>query len=616
MSRSSVRSFSRRRAGLLALVLAAGSAMGVSTAPRSAHAVEVDAVTSVVVTAPGGRAEVGAPLWIDVDWAMPGAAAGDAFSLSLPTSPAIEGAPGSVDITAPDGESIGTCSVSTSTLSCALGEYADTHADVRGTVRIVAVPAHASSEGSATFMSADRPIPVEIPGGSIVVAEVPAITQPLVVGRIDYQDDAVVWTLAFPADWILDGFRIDDPSLVRSTYGPRLAPAVTAPEVSRVPAGAWDPVAGWGQTRIPLTEVTDYVWEQSRPDRLLVTYDQGPLRDYDADTLLVEFSTPLPEDARDGEAFTILSERFEEWLGTEGIIWDTSGEVTYYAPEASGDGTAVRTVSLTAQSTGPGAHDGPFAYAVACADSAADPLPGFPRPYDLRAGDTVVLGRFPEGTTCRVTETDLNGATSVRYSQNPVTVTGDSPEPVVVVAVNVFADVPTGGVRVVEETVGTAAHLVPVDTTYVVDYSYEDASGSTVSGELRVAAGGSATLPDVPVGTEVSLTGRDPIDVAGVTWADPVLAVDGVPAGSSARVAVLDPEPVEVALTNTASIPRAVVEAPGPGAAVGPGQLPRTGSDPVGALLVGVGLVVAGAVCAVVARRSRRGGDREAFDGL
>ncbi|WP_264029315.1 collagen-binding domain-containing protein [Cellulosimicrobium sp. SH8] len=114
--------------------------------------------------------------------------------------------------------------------------------------------------------------------------------------------------------------------------------------------------------------------------------------------------------------------------------------------------------------------------------------------------------------------------------------------------------VETGGLTLTKEVVGDAASAVPAGTTFTVVY---DADGTT--GELTVPVGGSATLDDLPLGTEVVLWEPSFPDVDGVVWGEPAWHVDGAAVepgdDGTVRVEIGTTADVAVVLTNTADEP-------------------------------------------------------------
>ncbi|KZM78808.1 collagen-binding domain-containing protein [Cellulosimicrobium sp. I38E] len=114
--------------------------------------------------------------------------------------------------------------------------------------------------------------------------------------------------------------------------------------------------------------------------------------------------------------------------------------------------------------------------------------------------------------------------------------------------------VETGSLTVTKRVAGDAASTVPAGTTFTVAY---DADGST--GELTVPVGGSATVADLPLGTEVVLSEPGLPAVDGVEWGEPTWQVDGAAVepgdDGTVRVEIGTTADVAVVLTNTADTP-------------------------------------------------------------
>lgn len=114
--------------------------------------------------------------------------------------------------------------------------------------------------------------------------------------------------------------------------------------------------------------------------------------------------------------------------------------------------------------------------------------------------------------------------------------------------------VETGSLTVTKRVAGDAASTVPAGTTFTVAY---DADGTT--GELTVPVGGSATVDDLPLGTEVVLSEPGFPAVDGVEWGEPAWQVDGAAVepgdDGTVRVEIGTTADVAVVLTNTADTP-------------------------------------------------------------
>ncbi|WP_454042599.1 collagen-binding domain-containing protein [Cellulosimicrobium sp. Marseille-Q8652] len=109
----------------------------------------------------------------------------------------------------------------------------------------------------------------------------------------------------------------------------------------------------------------------------------------------------------------------------------------------------------------------------------------------------------------------------------------------------------TGSITVSKVVDGDAASSVPDGTEFTVAYVV----GGT-SGELTVPVGGSQTIDDLPLGSEVVLSEPTFPEVDGVVWGEPAWEVDGelVEPGADGVVSVevSGTDGVELVLTNTA----------------------------------------------------------------
>ncbi|MFK3678532.1 Ig-like domain-containing protein [Microbacterium sp. NPDC090218] len=187
----------------------------------------------------------------------------------------------------------------------------------------------------------------------------------------------------------------------------------------------------------------------------------------------------------------------------------------------------------------------------------------------------------------------------------------------------------TGGFSVTKTLSGSGAEIVPTDTTYAVDYSY-DLAGTPVKGTLKIGAGETDGLTDLPTGTVVALAEVAPIDPAGLEYGTPMFSGEGVTItdtgatitiGKGTTIAIglenpvtqlvpppppATPEPSE---TPESPVGPAEPDAPAPSAPDSPsasGSLAITGSDlgAGGAILGGILLLVGAAALMIRKRRS------------
>lgn len=172
-----------------------------------------------------------------------------------------------------------------------------------------------------------------------------------------------------------------------------------------------------------------------------------------------------------------------------------------------------------------------------------------------------------------------------------------------------------GKVSLAKELVGTAADAAEVTAAeYEVVASWVDATGATKTETLKVKAGAPIALPELPVGTVVTLKENKPADTATVVWATPKFTADVVDALENMEdgTAVLTiPEgdydtATAVTLTNKADV--APVDVPvKPEVKDDKNKLAATGNAGIVPLLFGAGiLLVVGAGVFVAQRAAKR----------
>ncbi|SPF68722.1 Adhesion domain [Propionibacterium ruminifibrarum] len=170
-------------------------------------------------------------------------------------------------------------------------------------------------------------------------------------------------------------------------------------------------------------------------------------------------------------------------------------------------------------------------------------------------GSEVSGPRLPTGTSCTITEDAGSAeragfAVATRYSDTTVTIAkGENP---VLTVTNDYTRL-VGGFTVAKTVDGDGASLAP--TSFTFDYDCTDEAGeSTVSGELTVGAGATASVTNVPVG-RCTVTERD-AEAAGTDLAA-ILTLDGQEAsGPSASFDVVNGAEIAIAATNTYTLHR------------------------------------------------------------
>lgn len=206
------------------------------------------------------------------------------------------------------------------------------------------------------------------------------------------------------------------------------------------------------------------------------------------------------------------------------------------------------------------------------------------------AGTPAGAASFPVGTECDLTEqlTEEPGDLAPGYewvssvvTPASLTIGADDAGTVSATVTNTFARV-AGGFSVQKALIGSGASSVPAGTVFTVRYSYL-VGGSEVSGTIDVRADGTAVAgpQDLPAGTVVRISEVQPPAVAGVTWGDPRIEVDGV---ATDTLTIATGSTIAVSLTNTAT------------ATPPTGTLPATGADSIAAIWTAIALLLVGGV--------------------
>jgi LPXTG-motif cell wall-anchored protein len=169
--------------------------------------------------------------------------------------------------------------------------------------------------------------------------------------------------------------------------------------------------------------------------------------------------------------------------------------------------------------------------------------------FEVTDGQTWTSPDFPRGSTVHLTEATPAGPANVSwaapaFSENDFTLGSGT---LTAVTLTNEATLLTGAFSIAKVIEGDGAALVPVETTFVVTYSYPAGPGYEAgSGELLVPADGSVVeSPQLPAGAVLTLTELDPAAIAGLTWDAPQFTTDSVTVAAG--------EVTAVQLTNTAS---------------------------------------------------------------
>lgn len=577
---------------LLAICLAALAA--VIATPATARAAEVTGITSLTITEPTDQIKVWDRIAFEATWAVPDTAtAGDTFRLAFPTSPSLTGVRDSFALTAPDGQTVGTCEVSTGELVCTLTDYVDSHTDVSGTLHF---RARADEETTLTEIpfttGGGTVVPVDVPGGIGPVPEFPAPSTPTKWGDVTLDGRNIAWGVNIPSSALAG----DAPTLTDTfTAGLVLDPASVT--VAYVLAKDW--AGGKYTVSTAQQSGSDFTVTEVSSESFTVTVDAPIVADA---IYVLRYKTALPTDVRPGDAFhnTVTGSR-----------WVTESTPVIYS-QGGGDGEGVLPVggfTVTKEVSGSGAalvpDDREFrvAYSYQRAGQAVE------GELALRSGQTDGLKDMPAGTVVtlsEVTPADVDGVTwqapvfsgtGVATTDGGAIITIARGATVAVTLTNptTVTPPPVGGFTVTKNVTGPGTSLVPADQTFTVEYSYELA-GQPVTGELALRAGESEGLADLPAGTVVTLREKAPSAVEGVTWKSPRFTGAGVDVGDGgATLTISEDATVGVLLTNGTG----VTPPPPPG-----GELALTGSEgPAGPLALGAMLLLAGVVALGIRQR-------------
>lgn len=568
---------------LLALCLTVIAA--VLAVPTAAHAAEVDGITSLTITEPADGIEVWDRIAFAATWSVPDSAtAGDTFRLSFPTSPSLTGVRDAFPLTAPDGQAIAACTVSAGELVCTLTDYVDSHTDVSGTLHF---QARADEETTLTEIpfttGGGTVVPVKVPGGIGPVPSFPAPKTPSKWGDVTLDGRNISWGVHIPSA-VLDG---RSPSFT-DTFSTGLVLDPASVTLASVLAKDWS--GGRYTVSTPLQAGSDYTVTQRSPDSFTVAIEAPIVPDA---VYVLRYRTALPADVRPGDTFhnTVSGSRWEA----------ESTPVVYSQGGGDGDGTLpVGGFTVTKQLAGGGAplipDDRRFTVTYSY-ERAGETVTG---EIALLAGQTEGVKDLPVGTVVTLREkapepvgglrweAPVFSGPGVQAADGAATLTITRGTTAEVMLVNPIAVVrpPVGGFTVTKEVTGTGASLVPADREFTVAYSYLHA-GRTVSGELKLRAGETVGLDDIPDGTVVTLSEQSPAAVEGMSWRAPRFTGTGVEsAAGGATLTVSSGASVEVTLTNP------TVDTPPAGSG---GSLAQTGAEtPAGpvafaALLLHVG---------------------------
>ncbi|MFB9310291.1 DUF5979 domain-containing protein [Agromyces hippuratus] len=286
----------------------------VFAAPAAANASELDAITSVTINAdaPSGPIGVGQRYAVDATWAAPaGAVEGDTFRLDFPSPVRAHSA--TFVLRDASGATVGDCAVTESSILCTLGDYVETHHDVRGTLHFYAQSTAATDDDSYVFTTGNGiEIRVPIPGGGIVEGGEPgtAPTSPQKWGWLNDDGTSITWQVVVPSDVLAGG----SPVVLEDVYDARMGFDPSSLTAGWVPASKW---ASWEYHEVVAgTGPETYTLVDSPGTHSFEFTFNEPVASEDR-VYTLQYRTTLPADARDGDLFgntvTASGEAFTTW---------------------------------------------------------------------------------------------------------------------------------------------------------------------------------------------------------------------------------------------------------------------------------------------------------------
>lgn len=406
--------------GAAAVVAAVvGVVIAVAPAP-AALAATVDAVTSVSVVAPDpahpdAPLTVGQRFRVDASWALPaGAKPGDTFTLTFPSP--VHGYASQFALQDASGATVGQCAVTSSSVTCTVGDYVATHSDIVGSLYFYATAAE-STTGDVLFSTGSgATITVPLPGGGIGQGTGGggwSAPTSLVKGGWQNDDGSLGWNVYVPGALLTNaGAEVE----LTDAYDPRLSLRAGSVEVDRIPLAGWNN-GDWGASGVALAQGTGagtYSFTPGASSFRLTVHQPDAASMY-----AVFYILDVPSGTPDGTTFhNTVSGR---------SLGDADATVDYVSAGGTASGDALRSLAVTKKIAGDGtAPSGTFPISVACT-AGGSPVAGYPATAAIAAGQTSTFGGIPVGASCTVTETDSRGASSVQYAPaGAIVVTDDS----------------------------------------------------------------------------------------------------------------------------------------------------------------------------------------------
>ena len=165
-------------------------------------------------------------------------------------------------------------------------------------------------------------------------------------------------------------------------------------------------------------------------------------------------------------------------------------------------------------------YDGAFTISYLCTLDGADDISGS---VDVAAGGSATVEDIPTGYECVVTETTLPDVPGYSWSDPVITpalivIDEDGGTFDVSVVNNLTRDT---GTLAISKSLADGSE--PYDGAFTISYLCTLDGADDISGSVDVAAGGSATVEDIPTGYECVVTETTLPDVPGYSWSDPVI---------------------------------------------------------------------------------------------
>lgn len=381
----------RRRAGrgILAGLAAVVAALGIVSAPSAAHAAEIDAITGVTIVEPADGVSVFENFRLEATWAVPDdAMPGDTFTLNFPTNPLVVGITDTFELTTTGGDAVGTCTVSSASITCLLGDYVTTHDNVRGTLSFFAQAQESTEQTTLTFTTGNGvPFTPAIPGGAVGPQDgtpLPTVAQK---SGIVTTEGTAEWTVYIPSSQLTEGMVLTD------AYTPGMEFLPSTLQMLYIPNADWN--EGFPTSQVVLASGTDYTLADSPATSSFTVTMNTPIV---ADSLYrLVYRSAFPPGAREGDVFT-------NSISGEGFTTSTS-TVVFAGGGGTGEGDGEGSLAILKAVSGAGAAliptDVEYTVDYSYVDADGTPVAGT---LNLVAGTPQTLDGLPEGVVVTLSE--------------------------------------------------------------------------------------------------------------------------------------------------------------------------------------------------------------------